>query len=217
MEEMSDPLKAAQVLQRVAWIAALGPTAVDELSTYAVRKGARKGQVVVRAGHGGELIIVASGLLETALLNDPTMMPAKPKRFGAGDVVGMALLDGHRHELDVVAVESSSLLILPVDVVRERLITRPHETIRAMATLSQTRGRVITTSGEHNPELERRLVDLLIELSHGQRAVTSTRGELAKKLGVSRDDVIRQLERMEEAGQVLVRRGRIELISLSRR
>ncbi len=216
MPVMSETLKAVAALSRVPWIAALGPTAVDELSTYAVRKGARKGQVVARAGQAGELVIIVSGCLEHARLNDPSL-PLKPKRYGPGDVVGMALLDGKRHELDVVAVESSSLLILPVDVVRERLLTRPQETIRAMAALSQSRGRVTTTSGEHDPKLERRLVELLLELSHGQRAVTSTRGELAKKLGVPRDDVIRQLERMEEAGWVLMRRGRIELISLSRR
>ena len=138
------------------------------------------------------------------------------RSLGPRDSVGLSTLFGLAHSADLVAGESSVVLVIPGRALREIVRRDPAVALRALAQLGET---IVHLSDEMEElrflELDERLLRLLRRRTRSLRELRITHDELAQQVGATRENVSRALKRMERSGAIACRRGRIEILNLA--
>jgi len=138
--------------------------------------------------------------------------------LGRGEIAGeMAVLDGAERSADMVAARSTRLLKVTRGALVEALIAEPLAAIALIETLT---GRLRQTDQAlealHILDLGGRLASLLISEAGTHGLVSLTQGEMAHRIGASREKVNRQLGRWRIEGLVSVTRAGVRLLAPER-
>ncbi len=210
---MSERIAAlTALLSRVEWLEGAPAREREALATRAVRRVLRAKQTLARRGEKLDVLaIVLSGALEVRRESESSAVAYR--RLGAGEVVGLSTVAGAPHSADVVAVEETTLALLPGGEVRALLARHPDV---ALAVLAHLGGMVGALSDEveqqRGQSIAERVALKLSQLGRGRREVRVTHQALADQVGASRENVSRALKALERRGLVRLRRGRIALL-----
>ena len=201
-------------LARVAVLAEVPPGELLPLARAAVRRSLRRGQVLWRRGDSPDAAaVVLSGRLDVARSGEGGAR-ALLRALGPDALVGLSTLGGARHSADLVAGEQTEVLVLPGPAMRSLFAKRPE---LALSSLAQLGGLLASLSDEVEDRrlgVEERLAKHLAKAARGLRELRVTHEELAARIGASRENVSRALERLERRGAVKLARGRIEILRL---
>lgn len=163
---------------------------------------------------GGHLLVVAAGLIRTALLS-PSGPSVTIDVVPAGRVVGcFHPVCKHRHVIEALAMVETHLLKVPKKAYA-RLLTRNLDfasaTVAAAAQdayeFQMARARLVL------PSEQRVLASLLWLQSRVGPRIPMTRSDLAEVASVARETAIRALSPFEKKGWIRTRRGRIEIVA----
>ena len=135
--------------------------------------------------------------------------------LGRGEIAGeMALLDGGERSADMVATRRTRLLKLTRAALLESLLAEPRAAIALIEALS---GRLRETDEALEVsqllDLGGRLARLLLAEAGGHGLVPLTQGELAYRIGASREKVNRKLGQWARDGLVAVTRSGVRVLS----
>lgn len=214
MRPKTEATSAAARLGQAAVFRGLGETALEAIAKHATLRSLRRGQVLWRQGSFAyELAFVWEGHLDVARSIEGRITYRAVKMnevIGFSNAMGRAVCT-----VDVVAGESTRVLLVPGDVLRGLVPKHPEIAFRALEYMGELVGRL---SDEvemlHHGSLEGRLVRRLRDLAAGKREVRITHLELATQVGARRESVTRALAELEERALVRCGRGRIEIIDL---
>jgi CRP-like cAMP-binding protein len=138
--------------------------------------------------------------------------------LGRGEIAGeMAVLDGAPRSADMVATRRTRLLKLTRGALIEALLAEPPAAIALIEALS---GRLRETDQAlealHLVDLAGRLASLLVDEAGPLGLVPLTQGELAHRIGASREKVNRQLGRWRREGFVSITRSGVRVLAADR-
>jgi CRP-like cAMP-binding protein len=181
------------------------------------------GRTVIRAGDVLErLPLLESGVLDAVIhRTSADGNPVIPVIWGAGELVLLSYL--FRRDpvtVDVVVSQEARLRWIPVQVIEDTL-TRHHELlIQLVRFLSRRLGQVQSReqtwleSGVHERVCASlaRIIGGLVLPAAGPCVIATTHESLAARCGVSRPRLSRELKQLEDAGQLRLRRGTIEIV-----
>ena len=155
------------------------------------------GELEIRAvSRGGEMVRIAA--------------------LGRGELAGeMALLDGGERSADMVATRRTRLLRLTRVALLESLLAEPRAAVALIEALSR-RLRETDEALETSQlaDLGGRLARLLLAEASGHMLVPLTQGELAYRIGASREKVNRKLSQWAREGLVEVTRSGVRVLSV---
>lgn len=204
-----------RLLAAIPWLTSLGPEPLAALARASRRVALARGQVLWKRGERSDAVaVIARGRI------DVVRDTAGGKRMlmrslGPRDSVGLSTLSGIAHSADLVAGESSAVLVIPGSALREAVRRDPDVALRALAQLGETIAKLSDEMEELRfLELDERLLRLLRRRAGSLRELRITHDELAQQAGATRENVSRALKRMERRGAIACRRGRIELLNL---
>jgi len=214
MRPKIEAASAAARLGQAAVFRGLGEAALEAIAKHATMRALRPRQVLWKQGSFAyELAFVWEGRLDVArnIEGRVTYRAVKMNEvIGFSNAMGRAVCT-----VDVVAAESTRVLLVPGDVLRGLVPRYPEIAFRALEYMGELVGRL---SDEvemlHHGSLEGRLVRRLRELAAGKREVKVTHLDLATQVGARRESVTRALAQLEERGVLRCRRGRIEVLDL---
>jgi CRP/FNR family transcriptional regulator, cyclic AMP receptor protein len=178
-----------------------------------------KGAVVINEGDAAQaLFIVCSGALK-ACLNDDQGKELVLSILGPGHYFGeLALLDGEPRSANIVALETSQLLVLTKEAFHEVLQAHPDGLWQLVHSLvKQVRQLTETTRTLALVDVFGRLVRLLTSLGRPQAAGSSvqiisprpTQQEIASQIGASREMVSRILKDLVQGEYLSLERDHI--------
>jgi CRP-like cAMP-binding protein len=193
-------------------LARLSPAARAELAARGVvRKLPRRRRLFHEGEAPDALAFVLSGRLDVARDGEHGE-PIILRRLGPDSVVGLSLAAGAAASADVVAGEATEVLVIPGSLLRALLAREPEAAFAALAHLADL---VAALSDELEElrclDIEERLRRRLARWAASRHEIHVTHAELAAQIGASRANVSRALKRLEAAGVVRRRRGRLEL------
>jgi CRP/FNR family cyclic AMP-dependent transcriptional regulator len=204
-----------RLLAAIPWLTSLGPEPLAALARASRRVALARGQVLWKRGERSDAVaVIARGRI------DVVRDTAGGKRMlmrslGPPESVGLSTLSGLAHSADLVAGESSAVLVIPGGALREAVRRDPDVALRALAQLGETIAKLSDEMEELRfLELDERLLRLLRRRAGSLRELRITHDELAQQAGATRENVSRALKRMERRGAIACRRGRIELLNL---
>jgi CRP-like cAMP-binding protein len=135
--------------------------------------------------------------------------------LGRGEIAGeMALLDGGERSADMVATRRTRLLRLTRAALLDSLLAEPRAAVALIEALSQ-RLRETDEALEVSQllDLGGRLARLLLDEAGSQGLVPLTQGQLAYRIGASREKVNRKLRQWVGEGLVAVTRAGVRVLS----
>ena len=195
------------LLVRSPLFAAMPDAALAGLAARATRRRVRAGQRVLARGDAA-VIVLLTGRIEVVgeeLVIRSLVPPA---------TIGISLAAGAQSTAELRAAEDVELVVVPADAVAAALRRHPEAALAAIAHLASVVGELsaeVEALRKHG--LVARVRHRLVQLGRGRREVAITHAELADEIGGTRANVSRALARLERAGMIRRRRGRIELIS----
>src|SRR5262245_41271474 len=197
------------LLRRAPLFAAMPARVIDGLAARATRRKLRKGQRVL-ARADAAVIVLLTGRLE--VVSDRGDEVTIVRSLVPPAVVGLSVVAGAAPSAELWVAEDAELAVLPADAVAAALRRYPDAAIAAIAHLG---GVIAELSAEvaalrvHG--LAERVRHKLRQLAKGRRELTITHARLADEVGGTRANVSRALARLELEGEIVRRRGRIEL------
>lgn len=207
-------------LPKQALLASLDREALGELLRDTREHKAMKGDVLLRQGDKGDLLLILlTGQVRV------TVYSANGREIvlayaGPGEVLGeIALLDGGTRTASVIAMEPLRYLTLARPAF-ERVIAANHRIALTLMTELACRLRLANQTIETDrayaagPRLARFLLRLLGEEGEG-RVITLSQTELAMFAGISRENINRQLSLWAQDGIVALEQGKIRVIDIS--
>jgi CRP-like cAMP-binding protein len=199
------------LLAAIPWLASLGPEPLAALARASRRVALTRGQTLWRRGERSDAVaVIARGRID--VVRDTA---GGRRMLGPRDSVGLSTLSGLAHSADLVAGESSTVLVIPGRALRKAVRSDPDVALRALAQLGETIAKLSDEMEELRfLELDERLLRLLRRRAGSLRELRITHDELAQQAGATRENVSRALKRMERRGAIACRRGRIELLNL---
>ena len=220
---MSD-LTTHAVLEHNFMFRGLPGRTIDELATLAHRRSFQKGSMIFSQGDEGDALYgIASGRVRISTSDDKGH-EVFLNVLGPGDTFGeIALLDGLERTAGAMAVESSTLVVIPRSQFLEHLSRDPSLALHLVKLLCQ-RLRWVSDLVEESAFLTgparvaKRLASLV--QSYGRPAdgagleLKISQAELGQFLGVSRQIVNQYLQAWSNEGWVSLKRGRIIVIDM---
>ncbi len=211
-------LSAKLVLQQNPIFGALSNDLIDLLAGMAKNRDYRTGETVFREGEPGDVLLgVISGNINIhAASTDGQSLNLN--RICAGEIIGeIAFLDGGPRTASGEATEPTSCFAIPRPpfqrLMRERSELSEQLLILVCQRVRWTSDRV-TDFAFLTPQA--RLGRRLLHLGAEQSEVRISQAELARFLGISRQVVNGYLREWQNAGAVVLKRGRIEISSSER-
>lgn len=210
---------AAQALAQSPFFHALSPRARDALAARGVEHKLAPGERLFSKGDEGDSLFV---LLEGEVEIGVAAADGRQVRFGAlgaGAVIGeLAAIDGGPRSADVTALRRSRLLRLGRESVLETLQTEPPALMALAAELAaRLRKADMAIETAALADLGAKLARHLWEESQGgQRLVQLTQGEMARRIGVSREKLNRKLADWRKQGLIDVTRAGLRVLSPAR-
>jgi CRP-like cAMP-binding protein len=176
------------------------------------------GALVCQKGDPGDAAyLVLEGELEIRAVA-PNGDMVRLAALGRGQIAGeMALLDGGDRSADMLATRRTRLAKLTRAALLESLLAEPRAAVALIEALSQ-RLRETDESLEVSQflDLGGRLSRLLLAEAGAQTLVPLTQGELAYRIGASREKVNRKLNQWAREGLVSVTRSGVRVLSPER-
>lgn len=193
---------------------------LEDLLRYAVRRTYDRGETLCEQSEPGDsLMIVLSGSVKVCIfcnLGKEILLD----RLGAGAVIGeIALFDGEPRTATVVAAERSQILSLQRRDVMPFLAQHADVALRIVQALCRKLRRTNALLEDHAslamaPKLARGLLRLSAvqpDDARGCAEIRMSQSDLGNYVGLSRENVNRQLRQWAESGIVQLGRGRIGL------
>lgn len=142
--------------------------------------------------------------------------------FGPGEWVGLDAMDGAIHRSDAVALDTTSVCIIPFATLRERLAQSPRAARVMMDAMTR---RLVNKEAVHlslaKDNAAQRVAGFLLEVSDRRAAagldsthlaLPMSRGEIASYLALAVETVSRLLTRLHRSGVIEVHRHHVELL-----
>lgn len=170
------------------------------------------GQLFLRGDPGDAVFVVIEGEVEIGAMTADARS-VRIAALGAGAVIGeMALLDGGGRSADAHASRRSALLRIGRDAILGSLKSQPEALLELAVELSQ-RLRHANALLESTVllDLGGRLARLLLQESGARGVVALPQGEIARRIGASREKVNRKLSEWRDAGYVSITRAGVRL------
>lgn len=162
------------------------------------------GELLCQAGDPGDAVyVILDGELEVRRLS-AAGRELRLVALGPGALAGeMAVLDGGARSADIVASRRAHLWRVPRQALLEALEAEPRALLALVAELSR-RLRAVNAALEARSTLDLggRLAGLLMAEQTGRGLVPLSQGELARRLGASREKVNRKLREWSASGWV---------------
>jgi CRP-like cAMP-binding protein len=174
-----------------------------------------RGSVLCQKGDPGDCAyLVLEGALDVRSVSPDGEM-VRLRGLGKGEIAGeLAVLDGGTRSADMVATRKTRLLRLSRAALMDTLLADPRASVALIEALSQ-RLRETTEDLEAAQllDLGGRLARLLIAEAGAQGIVALTQGELAYRVGASREKVNRKLAEWTREGLVAVTKAGIRVLA----
>jgi CRP/FNR family cyclic AMP-dependent transcriptional regulator len=166
---------------------------------------------------GDSAYLVMEGELEVRTVS-PDGRLVRLAALGRGEIAGeMAVLDGAERSADMVAARNTRLLKVARGALIEALVAEPLAAIGLIEALTRRlRATDLALEALHTLDLGGRLANLLIAEAGMQGLVSLTQGEMAHRIGASREKVNLQLGRWRTDGLVSVSKAGVRLLSPDR-
>ena len=209
------PLRADRVrlfLKNQTFLGSLSNAALDTLLRRGHTKKYSAGDVICRRQDRGDtLVLIIEGLIKITNSN------ADGKEIvlnflGRGDTYGeMAVFDGHTRTADVIAVENAEVFTVQGRDLLPLLSANPQTLFEIVQVLCEKLRAASATIEDSSLDMRRRVARGLLRLAlqHGQTTkegirvnLTLSQSELAAYLGLSRENVNRQLAQLKEANVI---------------
>lgn len=194
------------VLAAAELFAAATPEQVAELADLCVVRKLRRGQLLFSEGDASEdLYVVSSGRVKV-LLSSARGEELILTVVGSGDALGeLSVLDGLPRSATAQALDDTDLLVLPAPALRELLARSPELCLSWALELSGTVRRLTGSTGDLVfLDLPRRLAKLLLEAGTEEVDLGMSQGEVASRLGVTRQSLNRALSSLQRRGWIHV-------------
>lgn len=217
-----DNALAAQIHARLpadSILGSLDEAELTELLAFAVRKKIGRGSLLFEAGDDGDsMLVVLDGTLKVFVVtaNGREIVLNYVSR---GGIIGeIAMLDGGPRTANVSAVDATEVLLLQRRHLLPFLEHHLDAALRVIAVLCRHLRHAnemieASTGMAMGPRLARGLLRLVDEHAvtapDGMRVLTLTQGDIASFVGLSRENVNRQLREWEQDGFVKLGRGQI--------
>jgi CRP-like cAMP-binding protein len=212
----------ARLLRDLPLLGKLGATDLQALASRAVVKRYRRGEAIVRQGDPGDsLHVVVEGVVRITSLS-PSGEEFTFATMRPGESVGeLSLLDGRARSANAIASEATRTLVIDRSDFLAWLLDHPAAAVTLLESLSLMVRRLSDTVTDLTSlDLAHRLAKLLLHLANGeggeslsgQVRVRITQDELASMLGVSRQSVNKELNRLAGEGWLTLARGSVTLI-----
>jgi CRP-like cAMP-binding protein len=206
------------VLAAIPYFRCLPPADLRRLAAHAVVRDVRRGARVFEEGAPAEaLFVVIEGRVRLVRVSRGGREQALHAE-GPGATLGeVPLLDGGGYVATAIAAEPTRLLSLPRDAVLDACRRHPEVALGIIRVLAR---RVRTFAGLVEQlslkDLTARTAGLLLAESHAAGGptfeLTTTREELAARLGTVRELVSRALMRLRKAGMIRVAGRRVTIL-----
>jgi CRP/FNR family cyclic AMP-dependent transcriptional regulator len=199
-------------LKNQTFLGSLSEAALDTLLHRGHTKKYSAGDVVCRRQDRGDtLMLIIEGLIKITNSN------ADGKEIvlnflGSGDTYGeIAVFDGHTRTADVIAVEDAEVFTVHGRDLLPLLCANPQTLLEIVQVLCEKLRAASATIEDNSLDMRRRLARGLLRLAlqHGQTTKNGIRvnlmlsqSELAAYLGLSRENVNRQLGQLKEANVI---------------
>ena len=215
-------MRHRELLQRVTIFAGLDDAALASLERIAVEKQFPKESVIVsQEDRGDALFVVTCGKVKVVLYGK-SGREVILSVFKPGDFFGeMSLLDNQPRSANVIAVETSTLLVLERAAFADHLAAHPNVAIAVLAEMSRRLRRADAIIGNLALlDVYGRVARFLRELAKADGEVSAgslvirqrpTQQEIASMIGTSRETVSRALSEFQRRGFVEVTGRRIIL------
>jgi CRP/FNR family transcriptional regulator, cyclic AMP receptor protein len=222
--------EAAQVLRSTRILGAIDPSSLLSLAEVSRQRTYGRGQYLWYQGDPGDrLIVVCKGLVKVVLTSEQGV-DIVLVTLGRYETLGeLAILDGLPRSASVVAVEPTTVLMLPRAAVLELMATHPSVLDAVLHALGHLVRRLTDQTGDLVfLDLAGRVAKVLINLAHNhaqddQRTVLDIRlsqSDIAAMVGATRPAVNRILQAFASRGLISVD-GRVivlrDLTALRRR
>jgi CRP/FNR family cyclic AMP-dependent transcriptional regulator len=217
----------ATALRGVALFHELPEANLQELTRQVVRRRVARDEEVFAQGDTGDgLYVVASGLIGI-VRQSPEGDELLLALYEPGESFGeLALIDGAPRSASAVALEASTLLVLPRAAFRATLDTHPTALWRCLeAVVRQLRRLTDVADDIALVEVRRRLAHTLLRLAdrgvvetaghppeQGRRPVRLTQQHLANMTGTTRESVNKQLQAFAAEGLIALEQGRVRVV-----
>lgn len=211
------PLDKAALLAGHPLFRELGREAHNRIAAYATtRQVARGATIFMKGDAGASLFAVCSGTVEV-LVPSAEGKNAVMNLIHEGEIFGeIALLDGQPRTADALAATDCTLMVLERRDFLPLLRERPEIAVKLLEILC-ARIRRTTEQVEELMflNLERRLAKALLRLAGSAPAphrISITQRALSERVGVSREEINRQLQLWSKDGTVRLERGAVVVL-----
>lgn len=204
-----------QALSAIPWVSAAGPEVLALLSAHSHLEWVPDGKTVLSRGQDcSHLIVVVEGALESSM----TSVQGKRhviSHLGPGQVLGLIPLTDEAGAIhDSSAKGITLLLLVPRMAFRQVMAQHPvlaDQVIRLLS--SRARHLYIETAEKSLLRLDQRLTRVLLRQPRTteSQCIEITQAQLAELLGVTRQSVNQEIQRLEKAGWIQPSRGHIYL------
>ena len=194
------------------------PQTLQPLARLGVVRAYRKGTVLIEEGTQGDTLYVLLKGSVKAFSSDDRGRELVFGIYGAGEYLGEMSLDGGPRSASIVTQEATTCALVSRATLRAYIAAHPDFAFELIERVIR-RLRVLTESARGLALLDvyGRLVKLLdalaVDAGDGLRAVRPrpTHGDLASRIGSSREMVSRLLKDLERGGYVAARSGQLLL------
>jgi CRP-like cAMP-binding protein len=174
-----------------------------------------RGAVLAQAGDPGDaMFVILEGEIEVRTVS-PDGREVRLAALGPGAVVGeMAVLDGGERSADMIAARRCRLWRIAREALHDLLHEEPE---LALALVRELSARLRRTNADlenrATQDLGGRLARLLAAEQGGRGLIALNQGELARRIGASREKVNRKLRQWADAGWVEVTPAGVRILS----
>jgi CRP-like cAMP-binding protein len=205
--------EAAQVLRSTHIFGELDERSLLGLAKISKQRTYGRGQYLWFQGDPGDrLVVVCSGLVKVVLASErgeEVLLVTVGRHESLGE---LALLDGSPRSASVVAVEATTILMLPRAAVLELMTTHPTVLVAVLSSLGQLVRRLTEQTGDFVfLDLGARLAKVLLQLAQSHTYdgrtvldVTLSQSDIAAMVGATRPAVNRTLQMFASRGWITV-------------
>jgi CRP/FNR family transcriptional regulator, cyclic AMP receptor protein len=193
------------------------PLSLQPLARRGAPRSYRKGTVIIEEGSLGDALYLLLAGRVKAFSDDARGREVVYGVYGPGEYFGEMSLDGGPRSASVMAVETIVCAMVARQTLRDHIVEHPDFAFELIARVIR-RARMATTNARNMALLDvyGRVVQLLDGLAQpaqldGSRVVSErlTHGDIAARVGCSREMVSRLLKDLERGGYVEAQRGLI--------
>ncbi len=212
-------------LKRVPFLSEMSESDIALMADAMRRRNYRRGEVIFRQEDpGNALYVIESGTVKISRQGEDGR-EITLTLLHSGEYFGeLALLDDEPRSADAIAVEASTVHLLPKAEFTSFLLAHPHVALQMLKTMSHTYVRRLTDAVEDAVFLDvaGRLARALVQMHNsttssrdGSEPIRTTQADIASMIGATRESVNKWLGYYERRGWVKRSRGALSILDAS--